>query len=588
MSLGDGAHDEAGVLGLELLGDVAQTLTLALLKAAGDPDAAAAGHVHQVAPGQRDLGAQPGALVAHRVLGDLHQDLLAVLERVADAAGALLALRRRDLVDVEKAVLLEAEVDERSVDAVHDVLDLALVDVAQVRLAIRALDVDLSESAVLDQRDAQLFAVIGDEDDLALRPLGDHGRAPLAELERRDGPEAAALVLPDDGLGAPAVARPGLRLGLAGRRSTGLGLRARPPRRSASAVGLRRVRRPRRPRPRPPRACRACAVRRGRRDGDASPRSLRARPPRILPGPRRARRPPQEAPLRVPGSRRPRRLRPPARRRPPRPRAPPLRARCRRSCAGGGHRGCRGGDAWRAPRRRRRRPRLLRRLSPPTPEPPRGRRWRSRRAAGSSRRQAGRGPRAVRPPRWRPCRPPRQAPPPWASGGCGCCGSSPPVRADRPSPRLRPSRRPAAPRRVPALLGAGRLLSGGCRAPAGRAHRDQRRGRQVGEGVRRGRVAVPRRRRPCLAGRLRRRLAGALGRRRSGDRLLVPAAPAVAAAAAWCGFSPAALSLIHVRGATLGVGRGRRLVAGRALLGCAHEVNSFRRRTSGPAANRPR
>ena len=161
-------------------------------------------------------------------------------------------------------------------------------------------------------------------------------------------------------------------------------------------------------------------------------------------------------------------------------------------------------------------------------------------------------------------------------------------RAGRPAPRLRPSRRPAAPRRRRPLLGAGRLLPGGCRAPAGRGHGDERRGRQVREGVRRGGVAVPRRRRPCLAGRLRRRLAGALGRRRSGDRLLVPAAPAVAAAAARRGVSRRRPRLIHVRGAALGVGRGRRLVAGRALLGCAHEVNSFRRRPSGPAANLPR
>ena len=132
---------------------------------ARDADAAAAGHVDEVASGQRDLGAQPGALAAHRVLGDLHEHLLAVLERVADAPGALLALRRRDLVDVQEAVLLEAEVDERGVDAAQHVLDLALVDVAQIRLLVRPLDVDLGQAAVLDQRDAQFLAVVGHEDD---------------------------------------------------------------------------------------------------------------------------------------------------------------------------------------------------------------------------------------------------------------------------------------------------------------------------------------------------------------------------------------------------------------------------------------
>ena len=187
VTLGDGAHDEAGVLRLELLGDVAQPVAFGLPQAPGDAHAAAAGHVHEVAPGQGDLGAQPGALAAHRVLGDLHEHLLAVLEGVADAPGALLAVRRQHLVHVQEAVLLEAEVDEGRVDAGEHVVDLALVDVAQVGLLVGALDVDLGEAAVLDQRDAQLAAVVGHEDDLALRQLRGHDRAP-AQAARRARP----------------------------------------------------------------------------------------------------------------------------------------------------------------------------------------------------------------------------------------------------------------------------------------------------------------------------------------------------------------------------------------------------------------
>ena len=131
---------------------------------------------------------EPGALAAHRVLGDLDEHLLARLERVGDAPRALLALRRHDVVDVEEAVLLEAEVDEGRIDAVEHALDLALVDVAEVRLLLRALDVDLGQAAVLDQRHAQLATVVRDEDDLALRLLGDDARGDARRLGAERGP----------------------------------------------------------------------------------------------------------------------------------------------------------------------------------------------------------------------------------------------------------------------------------------------------------------------------------------------------------------------------------------------------------------
>ena len=219
MPLRDGADDEAGVLGRKLLAYVAQTLSLTLPEPAGHAHSAPARHVHEVAPGETDLGAQPGALVSHRILDDLHQDLLAVLQRVADAPGALLTLRRGDLVHVQKAVLLQPEVDERGVDATHDVLDLALVDVADVGLAVRALDVDLGETSVLDERHAQLLAVIGHEDGLALGALGHHSVPPLGRLRRSGRAQPAAFVLADDRHGATAVARATLRRRRRGGRS---------------------------------------------------------------------------------------------------------------------------------------------------------------------------------------------------------------------------------------------------------------------------------------------------------------------------------------------------------------------------------
>ena len=63
LALGGRAHDQAGVLDAELLAEVAQAVALALSEAPRDADPAAAGHVDDVAPGERDVHGQPGALV---------------------------------------------------------------------------------------------------------------------------------------------------------------------------------------------------------------------------------------------------------------------------------------------------------------------------------------------------------------------------------------------------------------------------------------------------------------------------------------------------------------------------------------------
>ena len=88
-------------------------------------------------------------LVFKRVLDDLDDDLLARLEQIGDAravaaaALGLLDARQHDLVDVQEAVLVEPDVDERGLEAGQDVVDAALVDVADDRAPATALEVDL-------------------------------------------------------------------------------------------------------------------------------------------------------------------------------------------------------------------------------------------------------------------------------------------------------------------------------------------------------------------------------------------------------------------------------------------------------------
>jgi len=80
--------------------------------------------------------------------------------------------------DVEEGVLLEADVDERGLEAGVDVLDAALVDVADQRLVAGALDVEILEAAAADDRDAGLLLL--DRVDQHPAPVVAHARTAIS------------------------------------------------------------------------------------------------------------------------------------------------------------------------------------------------------------------------------------------------------------------------------------------------------------------------------------------------------------------------------------------------------------------------
>ena len=137
---------------------------------ARDAEALAVRDEDDEAAGQRDLHRQPRALRLHRVLDGLDEDLLAAAQQVLDALALAVALERRadDLVDVEEAVPLEADLDERGLHSRQDVVDDAEVDVARDRAALGTLEVDLGDAVVLEDGDALLADVDGHEQ-VALR-----------------------------------------------------------------------------------------------------------------------------------------------------------------------------------------------------------------------------------------------------------------------------------------------------------------------------------------------------------------------------------------------------------------------------------
>ena len=155
--------------------------------------------VDDEAAGERDLGREPRALRLHRVLDRLDEDRLAALDQVLDLAGAAAALElgADDLVDVQEAVLLEADLDERGLHARQHVVDGAEVDVAGDRAVLRALEVDLGDDAVLDHGDALLAGVDRDEQlALRLRERRTAGSGPARRARGRPLRSAGARVGP--------------------------------------------------------------------------------------------------------------------------------------------------------------------------------------------------------------------------------------------------------------------------------------------------------------------------------------------------------------------------------------------------------
>ncbi len=162
--------------------------------------------------------------MAHRILGDLHQDGVAGLQRELDAPGLVAAGAGVlgggipvDLARVQDGVATPTDVDEGGLHAGEHVLDLAEVDVADQRRLLRAGDVVLDEHAVLQDADLDAVGLRADHhhpiDGLAAGEelgLGDHRTAAA-----RVAAVAATLLLGLEAGGALDLLRLGDELGLA-------------------------------------------------------------------------------------------------------------------------------------------------------------------------------------------------------------------------------------------------------------------------------------------------------------------------------------------------------------------------------------
>ena len=208
-ALGGGAHDVAARMPLahDRAERVAQARALGFrLDARRDAEPLAARHEHQETRRQRDEGREPRALAADRVLQHLHDDVVAGIDEPADVrrrrnaarpGGRRLAVagdhalrvdrdvRGGDVVDVQERGALEAGVDERRLHARQHARHAPLVDVADDAAAAGALDEDLVQHAVLEQRRARFARADVDQD------LGRHATS-LGRAGVERAPAAAA------------------------------------------------------------------------------------------------------------------------------------------------------------------------------------------------------------------------------------------------------------------------------------------------------------------------------------------------------------------------------------------------------------
>src|SRR5438876_6962800 len=160
-ALGARAHDVAALLvgRQQLLQAVAQrrapALVLDFLRYA---DVRVVRQVDQHAPGDRDLRGEARALRADRVLQHLHQDRLALGENFLDRPGRLavgLAVLP-DVGDVEERRALQADLDERRLNAGQHARHAPHADVADQPAARGALDEELLHDTGAGNRDARL------------------------------------------------------------------------------------------------------------------------------------------------------------------------------------------------------------------------------------------------------------------------------------------------------------------------------------------------------------------------------------------------------------------------------------------------
>ena len=173
-----GTNNHASTLGQLVLQNLLQTSTLSVGQLAGNTGHRTTRHVHQEATGQGNLAGQAGTLVTNRVLGDLHQNRIAGLQRVLNLAGRAVQTGDIpvDLARVQHSVTAASNVNERSFHGRQNVLNLTQVHVANQGILLGLGHEVLSQHAVLEHTNLDAAVLLTNQH------LAVHGLAASQEL----------------------------------------------------------------------------------------------------------------------------------------------------------------------------------------------------------------------------------------------------------------------------------------------------------------------------------------------------------------------------------------------------------------------
>ncbi len=159
-----GADDRAHAVGdLQVLHRLAQLVALFALDAPRNAAAARiVRHQDEEAAREADERGEGGALVATLFLLDLHHQVLAFLQEVADVQaaarlGTVAEVVLGHLLERQEAMALRAVVDERGFEARLDARDSTFVDVGFFLFSGGNLDGQVVQLLAINQCDAQLF-----------------------------------------------------------------------------------------------------------------------------------------------------------------------------------------------------------------------------------------------------------------------------------------------------------------------------------------------------------------------------------------------------------------------------------------------
>ena len=177
--LNRGADDKAALPPLMETGDgFAQHLPL-LLRGDFDGNADFVGRRQkdEEARGDGNLHRQPRPFAANRVFQHLHQHRLPFAQHFADALRWLVATADH-VFHVQKPGALQTNIDKGGVHAGQDALHFALVNIADDAALALALDENVLQDAVFEQRDPRLIRRVIDEN------FGNQARPFHAQLPR--------------------------------------------------------------------------------------------------------------------------------------------------------------------------------------------------------------------------------------------------------------------------------------------------------------------------------------------------------------------------------------------------------------------